>query len=136
MEGSIFANFEKQMHSAMIHIRSGNELLFIDCDLTKCLFWQFQENIRDMLKECAGFASQTSTDRRLETAQSHLNELLSDAMATFSIDVRDLSAEHMEQYVIAALQRLEDIEIIFMNLTGVVSNEYGFEKFRKATGRN
>ncbi|MGD1456965.1 hypothetical protein [Vibrio harveyi] len=133
MENSVFAKFENQMHAAMIHVRSGNELLFIDSDLTKCLFWQFQENIRNMIIECNGFAEIVSTDRRLETAHSHLSELLSDSMDKLSINVTGLSTEHLEQCVIAALQRLEDIELIFMNLTGIVSNDYGFEKFRKAT---
>lgn len=129
MENSIFVQFEKTLQTAFVNVRSGNELLYIDVDLSKALFWNFQENMRDLVCECERFGLTTSQMYPLAARQYDLAYLVSDAKSSSLIDVRELQGEELEQHVVTALTYLESIEQQFMNLMKVVGDEYGFKKF-------
>ncbi|HCG7285238.1 TPA: hypothetical protein ACF3ZC_004824 [Vibrio parahaemolyticus] len=129
MENSIFVQFEKTLQTAFVNVRSGNELLYIDVDLSKALFWNFQENMRDLVCECEMFGLATSQMFPLTARQHDLALLVSNAKDKAQINVTQLSGEELEPHVINALGALEYIELQFMDLMKVVGDEYGFKKF-------
>ncbi|MCX8828845.1 hypothetical protein [Vibrio parahaemolyticus] len=129
MENSIFVQFEKTLQTAFVNVRSGNELLYIDVDLSKALFWNFQENMRDLVCECEMFGLATSHMFPLAARQHDLALLVSNAKDKAQINVTQLSGEELEPHVINALDALEYIELQFMDLMKVVGDEYGFKKF-------
>ncbi|WP_407547024.1 hypothetical protein [Vibrio parahaemolyticus] len=129
MENSIFGQFEKTLNTAFVNVRSGNELLFIDVDLSKALFWNFQENMRDLVQECEHFGLVTSQMFPLAARQHDLALLVSNAKDKARIDVTQLTGEELELHVINALGALEYIEVQFTDLMRVVGDEYGFGKF-------
>ncbi|EGQ7919792.1 TPA: hypothetical protein NGV38_005196 [Vibrio parahaemolyticus] len=129
MENSIFVQFEKTLQTAFVNVRSGNELLYIDVDLSKALFWNFQENMRDLVCECERFGLATSQMFPLAARQHDLVLLVSNAKDKAQINFTQLSGEELEQHVINALGALEYIELQFMDLMKVVGDEYGFKKF-------
>ncbi|EGR0923094.1 hypothetical protein EIB96_10655 [Vibrio parahaemolyticus] len=129
MENSIFVQFEKTLQTAFVNVRSGNELLYIDVDLSKALFWNFQENMRDLVCECEMFGLATSQMFPLAARQHDLALLVSNAKDKAQINVTQLSGEELEPHVINALGALEYIELQFMDLMKVVGDEYGFKKF-------
>ncbi|EIO4562505.1 hypothetical protein LQM11_003085 [Vibrio parahaemolyticus] len=129
MENSIFGQFEKTLQTAFVNVRSGNELLFIDVDLSKALFWNFQENMRDLVQECEHFGLVTSQMFPLAARQHDLALLVSNAKDKARIDVTQLTGEELELHVINALGALEYIELQFTDLMKVVGDEYGFGKF-------
>ncbi|HCG8703601.1 TPA: hypothetical protein NJ572_005172 [Vibrio parahaemolyticus] len=129
MENSIFVQFEKTLQTAFVNVRSGNELLYIDVDLSKALFWNFQENMRDLVCECEMFGLATSQMFPLAARQHDLALLVNNAKDKAQINVTQLSGEELEPHVINALGALEYIELQFMDLMKVVGDEYGFKKF-------
>ncbi|EID0698870.1 hypothetical protein L5186_002720 [Vibrio parahaemolyticus] len=133
MEGSIFAKFEKTLNTAFVNIRCGNELLFIDVDLSKALFWNFQENMRDLMVECDNFGLEVSKIYTLAARQHDLISSVRDCKDESQIDVRELKGEELEPHVITALTNLESIELHFMKMMKLVGDKHGFEKFRAAS---
>ncbi|MFV0487395.1 MAG: hypothetical protein ACK5NL_09435 [Vibrio fluvialis] len=135
MENSIFAKFNHQLSTAFVNVRSGNELLFIDVDLSKALFWNYQENMRDLVNECERFDGAVVKEQLLAPRQWELACLVDEARADSFCDVRELTGEELEPHLIKALTHLESIKQQFTDLMKVIGIEYGYQRFSATLSR-
>ncbi|WP_219622895.1 hypothetical protein, partial [Vibrio parahaemolyticus] len=96
-------------------------------------FWNYQENMHDLMVECEKFGLTTSKIYTLAACQYDLALMISNVRGKAKVDVTQLTGEELEPHIISALAALECVEFKFMTLMKFVGDKYGFEKFRAET---